>query len=176
MKYCWIWLCFGYHKDYFLFIKQMVLHFFFLASLWLKYCNEKKAVSLFCVILATLSFFSLILLSTSTFFLFSYFFIVWSFNFLYLFGSFSTAKQNLLIYLLRNRTPKNTMQSKIIQIIPNLIVLKYKLLILSTSSKVPCPTLPLFWTYIQKMRFFLSEWANFLKPKNNVHFTKTHIL
>ena len=135
---------------------------FFLVSLWLKYRNEKKAVRLFCVVLATLSFFSLILPSTSTFFPFSYFFIVWSFNFLYLFGSFSMAKQNLLIYLLRNRTQKNTMQSKIIQIIPNLIVLKYRLLILSTSSKVPCPTLPLFWTYIQKMRFFLSEWANFL--------------
>ena len=39
-------------KNVFLFVKQMFLHPFFSASLWLKDHNENKAIRLFCVILA----------------------------------------------------------------------------------------------------------------------------
>ena len=56
----WIWLCFGYT-------------IFFSASQWLKGHNENKVICLFCVILAILFFFSLILILTSTFFIRSYF-------------------------------------------------------------------------------------------------------
>ena len=56
-------------KNVFLFIKQIFLHLFFPAPLTLKDYNENKAIHLFCVILATLFFFSLILLLASTFFI-----------------------------------------------------------------------------------------------------------
>ena len=56
-------------KNVFLFIKQIFLHLFFPASLSLKDYNENNAIHLFCVILATLFFFSLILLLASTFFI-----------------------------------------------------------------------------------------------------------
>ena len=44
------------------------------------------------------------------------------------------------------------------------------------SRKVLCPTLPLFWTCFQKMRFFLSQWAYFLGAEDNVNFKKTYFL
>ena len=44
------------------------------------------------------------------------------------------------------------------------------------SRKVSCPTLPLFKTYYRKTGLFLSEWAYFRSPKNNVNFTKTCFL
>ena len=60
-------------KNIFLFVKQIFLHpFFFPASLWLKDHNENKAIHLFCVILAILFSFSLLL--TSTFFICGKFF------------------------------------------------------------------------------------------------------
>ena len=68
-------------KNIFLFVKQIFLHLFFPASLWLKDHNENKAIRLFCVILAIPIFISLILLLTSTFFFICVFF----FKFGYLF-------------------------------------------------------------------------------------------
>ena len=77
------------------FVKQISLHYFFPASLWLKDHNEIKAIRLFYVILAILVFISLILLLTSTFFyLLIYLWLIFLFLkefgyliFLYLFGS-----------------------------------------------------------------------------------------
>ena len=43
----------------------------------------------------------------------------------------------------------------------------------SKIKKVFCPTLPLFWKYFQKIGLSFSEWAYFLRSKNNVNFTKT---
>ena len=98
------------------FVKQISLHYFFPASLWLKDHNEIKAIRLFYVILAILVFISLILLLTSTFFYllivvnFSFFERVWLFNFfvpiwisfLYLFGSLITYL-NRRVYILVNK-------------------------------------------------------------------------
>ena len=71
--YRWIWLCFGYHKEYFFSLNKylcITFHTFHPVSLWLKDHNESKLIiRLFCVILAELFFSSLILLLTSTFFL-----------------------------------------------------------------------------------------------------------
>ena len=49
-------------------IKQIFLHLFYPALLWLKDHNGNKAIRLFCFILAILFFLLLILLLTSTFF------------------------------------------------------------------------------------------------------------
>ena len=57
-------------KNIFLFVKQIFLHHFFTASLWLKDRNENKAIRLFRVILAILFFISLISILMSIFFLF----------------------------------------------------------------------------------------------------------
>ena len=43
----------------------------------------------------------------------------------------------------------------------------------SKIKKVFCPTFPLFWKYFQKIGLSFSEWAYFLRSKNNVDFTKT---